>query len=137
MNKVLKVIIVFSLIISFGCGKSRIMQNLVGSWDMQFFEQNPLYKSITWTFSADNKITKEINDTVEFVGTYSIISKITDKGNYIKITGLSEEYGDSVLANDDGTYYIHKLSSDQLVIQRVEAYGRTAGVYKWYEFVKK
>jgi gluconate kinase len=135
MKNISKAIIVTIIVILSSCGKTTIEHKLVGTWNMQFFEKDPPYSKITWTFSADRKVTKDINGTKQYIGTYDVISKITDKGNYLVISGLSAEYGDSALANDDGKYFIHKLTSDQLVIERVEAYGRTEGVYKWYEFV--
>ncbi len=138
MKQILKILWVASVVVFAGCGKTTIEHKLVGTWNMQFFEKEPPYSKITWTFSADRKVTKNVdNGNKQYVGTYDVISKITDKGNYVVISGLSAEYGDSALANDDGKYFIHKLTSDQLVIERVEAYGRTEGVYKWYEFVKE
>ena len=137
MKNISKAIIVAIIAILSSCGKATIEHKLVGTWNMQFFEKDPPYSKITWTFSADRKVTKDINGTKQYIGTYDVISKITDKGNYVVISGLSAEYGDSALANDDGKYFIHKLTSDQLVIERVEAYGRTEGVYKWYEFVRE
>ena len=137
MKNISKAVIVAIIAVLSSCGKATIENKLVGTWDMQFFEKDPPYSKITWTFSADRKVTKDINGTKQYIGTYDVISKITDKGNYVVISGLSAEYGDSALANDDGKYFIHKLTSDQLVIERVEAYGRTEGVYKWYEFVRE
>ena len=136
MNKFFFGIILFAAFFFSGC-KGNLEVKIVGKWEMQSFVKDPTTK-IVWEFTADRKIIKTINDTKTYTGNYEIISRsFKDRFNYVLISGLSAEYGDSALANDDGRYVIHKLTNDELVIERVEAYGRTEGVYKWYEFLKK
>jgi hypothetical protein len=128
--------IIFILFVFGGCA-SNVQMKIIGKWEMQSFVKNPTTK-VVWEFTADGKITKTINDNKSYTGNYRIIPKsFKEKFNSIDISGLTDEYGEGALANDDGRYVIHKLTSDELVIERVEAYGRTEGVYKWYEFLKK
>lgn len=136
MNKFLYGVVLFIAFFFSGC-KGNLELKIVGKWEMQSFVKNPTTK-IVWEFTADRKIIKTINDTKSYTGNYEIIPEsFKDRFNYVLISGLSAEYGDSALANDDGRYVIHKLTNEELVIERVEAYGRTEGVYKWYEFLKK
>lgn len=134
--RIIGILSVISLLVS--C-QGNVNNKIIGTWEMQSFYKDPPVSKVEWIFSTDRKITKIIVDENKtFVGNYEIVrASLKDRFNYLVISGLSAEYGDSALANDDGKYVIHKITNDQLVIERVEAYGRTEGVYKWYEFLKK
>ncbi len=127
------VVILASLLLLVSCGKS-VQTKIIGKWELQYFDDKP-HEKIIWEFNAEGKIKKTIGESKSYVGTYTTKTRFAE-GSYIDISGLDKEYGTGMLANDDGKYFVHKLTSDQLVIERVEAYGRTEGVYKWYEFIR-
>lgn len=146
------IILIFSIFfisLTWGC-KKRTQNKLIGNWEMVFFDKydapySPYIsegkiKSINFSFESGDKVLRSFvvtktdgtSETVIDTGSYSVITKKLQ--THVKLSNLKDVAG---TGGDDGLWWIDKLNSKTLRIQRVEMPDMSGGPYRRYEFQKK
>lgn len=121
--------LLFSISISFISCQKKKEEKILGSWQVVFLT-NVSNKTLTWTFTENNKFIREIKsdtliyDTAEWSITAKALTPTT-----LRILNFNND--------TNGTYEVLTLNKKYLIIQRImRDDGNSDGAFNRIEFVK-